>query len=178
MGGPQSPLEIEKFPYLEDEILLIQQAIAQNKKVLGICLGAQLIGAALGGKTERSPEKEVGVYPITLLPEGMHDPLLEGFPKRMSVIHWHNDMPGETADSVVLAYSEGCPRQIIKYAPTVYGFQCHLEIDQVGIQKMIESCPGDFKPSTFTQNALEFLDQDFETINGYMIKVLDRLRLL
>ena len=60
----QSPLQIEESPYLADEIAAIKAALAQNKRVLGFCLGAQLIGEALGAKTARSPEKEVGVYPF------------------------------------------------------------------------------------------------------------------
>src|SRR3990167_9502868 len=95
MGGPQSPREIEKDPYLKDEIQVIQQAIQDDKIVLGFCLGAQLIGEALGAKTERSPEKEIGVYPITLTNEGLGDPLLQGLSSQFPVIHWHNDMPGE-----------------------------------------------------------------------------------
>lgn len=64
MGGPQSPLALEEAPYLVDEIKLISRAIQAKKIVLGFCLGAQLIGEALGAKTERSPEKEVGIYPV------------------------------------------------------------------------------------------------------------------
>src|ERR1700733_11637513 len=125
MGGPQSPLALEKYSYLKDEIDLIRQAIRSNKRVLGFCLGAQLIGEALGAKTMTSPEKEVGVYPITLTVEGITDPLFSqlNFPSSFPVIHWHNDMPGITKESVLLAYSEGCPRQVIRYAPMVYGFQ-------------------------------------------------------
>jgi GMP synthase (glutamine-hydrolysing) len=106
MGGPQSPLEIDQDPYLKDEIELIYKAIQETKIVLGFCLGAQLIGEALGGRTERSPEKEVGVYPIFLNEQGREDPLFEGLPNLIPVIHWHNDMPGETKNSVVLASSE------------------------------------------------------------------------
>ncbi|MDI9638524.1 homoserine O-succinyltransferase [Kamptonema cortianum] len=175
MGGPQSPLELEKDPYLKDEITLITQAISRGKIVLGFCLGAQLIGEALGGKTTRSPEKEVGVYPLSLTEEGLNDPLLKGFPKSFSAIHWHNDMPGETKGSVILAFSQGCPRQALRYAPKVYGFQCHLEITKEGIQEMIKACPGDLKPSRFTQTPDELLEQDYSTINQLMIKILDRL---
>ena len=57
MGGPQSGTKCDEFPYLVDEITLIKTAIQQNKKVLGFCLGAQLIGEALGAPTARSPEK-------------------------------------------------------------------------------------------------------------------------
>ena len=174
MGGPQSPREIEKDPYLKDEIQLIQKAIQEDKLILGFCLGAQLIGEALEAKTERSPEKEIGVYPITLTKEGVCDPLLQGLPSKFSVIHWHNDMPGETKDSMILAASEGCPRQILRYGPKVYGFQCHLEITLEGIEDLIEACPNDLMPRRFTQDAATLRKQDYATINKMMIRLLDR----
>lgn len=175
MGGPQSPLRLDEFPYLNEEIFLIQQAIQQEKKILGFCLGAQLIGEALSGQTDRSPEKEIGVFPITLTEEGEKDPLFQDFPRTFPVIHWHNDMPGETKDSVLLAYSKGCPRQVLRYAPSVYGFQCHLEITHEGIQAMIQACPEDLKPSLYTQDAKALLAQNYKIINEYMITILDRL---
>lgn len=177
MGGPQSPLALEEFPYLKDEISLIQQAIQSNKRVLGFCLGAQLIGEALGAKTMKSPEKEVGVYPITLTSDGMADPLFNSlkFSSSFPVIHWHNDMPGMTKESVLLAYSEGCPRQIIRYAPKVYGFQCHLEINLDGIKTMVEAVPSDLAPpSKFVQTKEVLLKQDYHSINQMMFKMLDQ----
>jgi GMP synthase (glutamine-hydrolysing) len=175
MGGPQSPTRIEKYPYLKDEIKLIQHAIQKDKIVLGFCLGSQLIGEALGGKTTQSPEKEIGVFPITLTEEGVRDPLMSEFPLKFPVIHWHNDMPGETENSVVLAYSEGCPRQIVRYDTFVYGFQCHMEITNSGIKAMIDACPGDFVSSRFTQNPQTLLQQSYDPINQAMVKILDRL---
>ena len=80
MGGPQTPLKLNEFPYLSAEINLIKSAITQNKKILGFCLGAQLIGEAFGAKTARSSEKEVGVYPITLTERASDDSLLQGLP--------------------------------------------------------------------------------------------------
>lgn len=174
MGGPQSPLKLDKFPYLKDEILLIKDSIAQNKRILGFCLGAQLIGEALGATTEQSPEKEVGVYPITLTDAGIDDPLFKTLPKIFPVIHWHNDMPGLLEDSALLAFSEGCPRQIIRYSPLIYGFQCHLEIPLDGIQTMIEAVPEDLTPSKFTQNQTTLLAQDYDSINLMMMDLLDK----
>lgn len=173
MGGPQSPLKLEEFPYLADEIGLIKEAISQDKKVLGFCLGAQLIGEALGAGTKRSPEKEVGVYPIMLTAEGVKDPLFAGLPTTFQAIHWHNDMPGLLKDSILLAYSEGCPNQIVRYKSNVYGFQCHLEIDSDGIKELIAAVPGDLKPSRFTQNESELISQDYTAINSMMIGLLD-----
>lgn len=174
MGGPQSPLNLNDAPYLVDEINLIKESIQQNKRILGFCLGAQLIGEALSAKTGRSPEKEVGVYPITLTDEGLKDPLLEGLPKNFLVIHWHNDMPGLSNNSALLSYSKGCPRQIVRYKPLVYGFQCHLEITLDGIQTMINAAPEDLKPSTFTQTKEELISQDYASINRMMINLLDK----
>lgn len=174
MGGPQGACELDKDPYLYDEVALIKDAITHNKKVLGFCLGAQLIGIALGAQATRSPEKEIGVFPITLTAHAAHDPLLNQLPSEFEVIHWHNDMPGLTSTSEILAASAGCPRQIVKYTPLVYGFQCHLEITHEGIQTMINECGNDLKPSTYTQNEIELLEQNYETINQRMHQILNR----
>ncbi len=174
MGGPQSPLKLEEFPYLLSEIDLIKTAISKNKKILGFCLGAQLIGEALGAKTERSPEKEVGVYPISLTSEGVKDPLFEDFPDNFPVIHWHNDMPGLTENSVLLALSQGCPHQVVRYKNNIYGFQCHMEITLGGIKTMIEAVPEDLAQTKFTQSASELLKQNYSSINNFMRTILDR----
>ena len=174
MGGPQSPLHLDKDAYLIDEINLIKKFILQNKMVLGFCLGAQLIGEALGAKTQRSPEKEIGVYPITLTEKAITDPLLKGLPGNFPVTHWHNDMPGLLQDSTLLAYSVGCPHQIIRYKPMVYGFQCHLEITMDGIKTMIAAVAEDLKPSLFTQTKEILMSQDYTSINNMMIELLNR----
>ena len=129
----------------------------------------------MGAKASRSPEKEIGIYPITLTNAGLIDPLLEGLGETFPVVHWHNDMPGETSSSVILAYSEGCPRQIIRYAPNIYGFQCHLEITADDFHQMANACPGDFKPSRFTQSKEVFAIKDFKSINQMMLQILERV---
>jgi GMP synthase (glutamine-hydrolysing) len=173
MGGPQSPLQINEAPYLKDEILHIHKFIGAKKPILGFCLGAQLIGEALGGHTERSPEKELGVYPIKLTKEGQSDFLLKGFPPHFNVIHWHNDMPGLTSTAQILAESVGCPRQIVRFGKRIYGFQCHLEITLDGIKTMIEACPGDLSPSRFTQTKADLLKNNYVEINERMLTFLD-----
>lgn len=175
MGGPQSPLNIAESPYLEDEIALIKKTIKAHIPVLGFCLGAQLIGEALGARTEQSPNKEVGVFPIELTEEGYKDPLLKSLPKQFLVVHWHNDMPGITAESKILATSKGCPRQIIRYSPLIYGFQCHPEPTKDNIATMIKHCPNDLAPGKFIQSREELLSNNFTEINNRMIQVLDNL---
>lgn len=177
MGGPQTPLKPLDYPYLEEEIHLIQAAVKRGLPVLGFCLGAQLIGEALGAQTEKSPQKEVGVFQIELTAEGSRDPLLRGLTTKFNVVHWHNDMPGLTKEAQILAFSEGCPRQIIRYLPAVYGFQCHPEATRLNIEDMIHHCADDLKPGKFVQSQQNLLQSDFAPINQAMVHILENLML-
>jgi GMP synthase (glutamine-hydrolysing) len=175
MGGPQSPLEINKAPYLNDEIALIKQAIMKHKRIIGICLGAQLIGEALGAKTEHSPNREVGTFLVDLCDEAKFDPVFSHFPAKFDVMHWHSDMPGIPKEATLLAKSEGCPRQIFRYGDRVYGFQCHFELTQELVKGMIDKCPDDLKAGTYIRSVKEMIYADYTHINAKMNKVLDYL---
>ena len=97
MGGPQSPATTrEECPWFDAqaEKALISRAIEAGKTVIGVCLGSQLIGEALGAAFCHSPEKEIGKFPVRLTDAGKANPLFEGFGSVLNVGHWHNDMPG------------------------------------------------------------------------------------
>src|SRR5262249_25394743 len=136
MGGPQSPTTTPaECPHFDAaaECDLIVRCVRARKAVVGVCLGAQLIGTALGAQHEASPEKEIGKFPITLQPH----PKFAGFGDMLDVGHWHSDMPGLTEGAVVIARSAGCPRQIIEYGDLVYGFQCHMEFTPEVVELLI-----------------------------------------
>jgi len=121
MGGPQSVhTTVHESSHFD--------AAAEQRVILGICLGAQLIGAALGAPPEPSPQPEIGVFPVQLTEKGRRHPLLTGLDAGFDAGHWHSEMPGLTRDADILATSAGCPRQIIAYAPRVLGLQLHLEL--------------------------------------------------
>jgi len=148
LGGPQSPsTSVAACHYFNanEEVSFIRACIENNKAVLGVCLGAQLIGEALGAKFEQSPEKEIGYFPIHLTEAGRQQPKLAHFTATETVGHWHNDMPGLTPTSKVLATSAGCPRQIVEYSPIVYGFQCHLEFTTESLTELIAASSDEFK---------------------------------
>lgn len=175
MGGPQSASdEYEKFPYLANEVEYIQSAIKSNKKVLGFCLGAQLIGRAYKQPAERSPFKEVGLFPIKLTASAASDPLLNGLGKEINTFHWHRDMPGVSDDFTLLAASDGCPRQIIKFAKYVYGFQCHIEIEKDGAKDLINHCGDDLTPGSYIQRSKEILEADFSVMHKNMEIIFQR----
>lgn len=175
MGGPQSPLELNKHPYLRNEITLAKHAVQANKVMLGICLGAQIIAEALGAATERSPNKEIGVYPIQLTKEGAQDPLFKLFPQKFDVMHWHNDMPGLPEGGVLLAKSEGCPRQAFRYGDRIYGLQFHLEMTAELVKGMVEHCPEDLLQEEYVRSKEELLSSDYWSINQKMVTILDNL---
>ena len=175
MGGTQCLLELDRYPFLNDEISLVENAISADKIVLGFCLGAQIIGKAHGIKTEKSPHEEIGVFPITLTPDGQNDPLLMNLPTTFLVTHWHKYMPGVPKDAKILAISEGCPRQIIRYSSKVYGFQCHPEVTFEDIQKAISFFEKDLYEGTYIQSKDDFLKNDFSSINNKMILILNNL---
>ena len=181
MGGPQSPIgDNSEFPYFDakSEIELIKKAIKADKFVVGVCLGAQLLGEAFGGKTEKSPFREIGNFPIELTKDGLKDDKIKHFGKQAIVGHWHSDMPGLTDTAKVLATSKGCPRQIIKYSEKYYGFQCHLEFTKALTELLIYSdktLEQDSQTLPFVQSSQTIRNNSYDEMNNLLYKFLDKL---
>ena len=183
MGGPQSPDEDrEAFPYYDPqaELDLIQKAMKADRYIVGVCLGAQLLSVAYGAEYEHSPEREIGVYPVDLTLEGLADPNVALFGESFDLGHWHGDMPGLTEDAVVLATSQGCPRQIIRFNPKHYAFQAHLEFDSEAVDLLI-AADGEDVLEEQSQN-LDFVQQpdvirnyDYREMNAKLYAFLDSL---
>ena len=180
-GGPQSPATTrEECPWFDAqaEKALISRAIEAGKTVIGVCLGSQLIGEALGAAFCHSPEKEIGKFPVRLTDAGKANPLFEGFGSVLNVGHWHNDMPGLTPQAKVLAYSEGCPRQIVQYSERVYGFQCHMELTPEVVELLIEHSQNDLRRAgefRFVETAEKLRSHDYREMNQVLFSFLDKL---
>lgn len=181
MGGPQSPATtLAECPHFdaEKETAFVKKAIEQNKILLGVCLGAQFIGEALGAKFDHSPNREIGVFPLTLTEDGKLDPIFSTFPEKFMVGHWHGDMPGLTAESKILATSEGCPRQIVRYSPKTYGFQCHFEFTPEAIEDMIKNNAHeleDYKSRPYIETADQLRSHDYTEMNNFLFNFLDKI---
>lgn len=182
-GGPQSPRTTPaECPYFDSlaEQELIRQAINAGRIVVGICLGSQLIGEALGASVGQSPEKEIGHYPITLTEAGQQHPLFSHFGSPLTVGHWHNDMPGLTAKTVILAESAGCPRQIVQFSDKVYGFQCHMEFTAEAVEGLIQHSEQELaeaKGRLFIRSVEEMRAHDYREMNQKLWAFLDKLTL-
>lgn len=183
MGGPQSPDENRQaFPYYDPkaEIALIQKAIDADIYIVGVCLGAQLLSVAYGGKYEHSPEREIGVFPINLTEAGLADDHIKDFGSTLDTGHWHGDMPGLSDNAVVLATSKGCPRQIVRFSPKHYAFQAHLEFDPEAIDLLIaadgeEHLRQQNQELPFVQTPEELRANDYSQMNKKLFAFLDSL---
>ena len=183
MGGPQSPDEDrENFPYYDPkaEIELIQKAMKADCYIVGVCLGAQLLSVAYGAEYEHSPEREIGVYPITFTEAGLKDEHVKVLGPTLNTGHWHGDMPGLTEDAIVLATSRGCPRQIIRFSPKHYAFQAHLEFDPEAVELLIaadgeEVLEEQSKKLTYVQKPEVIRAYDYQEMNAKLYAFLDSL---
>ncbi len=87
-------------------------------------------------------------------------------------------MPGLTPQAKVLAYSEGCPRQIVQYGERVYGFQCHMELTPEVVELLIEHSPNDLRRAAefrFVETAEKLRSHDYREMNQVLFSFLDKL---
>ena len=130
MGGPEAVYQLDRYPYLRDEIALIENALKAGRPVLGVCLGSQLLAAALGATVRRAAHKEIGWYPVRLRPEAKDDRLLCGAPEEFVACHWHSDIFDLPAGAVALASSELTEMQAFRYGDNAWGLLFHAEMTQ------------------------------------------------
>lgn len=137
MGGPMGVYEEAAFPFLRDEMRLIESALALERPVLGVCLGSQLMAAVLGAKVTKGPRKELGWYEVTLTESGRSDPLFAGVQPSFWPFHWHGDVFSLPQGSVGLASSQQTTYQAFRYGKNAYGLLFHLEVTQPQIAEML-----------------------------------------
>ncbi len=140
MGGPMGVDQTDRHPWLCDEMRLIEDAMKSNLPVLGVCLGAQILAAALGAKVDRNPNgKEIGWYPIRLDDSAKDDRLMRDLPATMTPFHWHGDIFDLPPGAVSLASSEKTPCQAFRHGDKAYGFQFHFELTREGVSAMADA---------------------------------------
>jgi GMP synthase-like glutamine amidotransferase len=130
MGGPMDVWEEAEHPWLTAEKAAIRDAVlARKMPYFGLCLGHQLLGAALGAKVGPMPKPEVGILSVDLTEEGRKDPLMAGLPSRQNVLQWHGAAVLELPKGAVsLAASPPCPIQAMRVGANAYGLQYHMEM--------------------------------------------------
>lgn len=135
LGGPVGVHDAVCYPFLADEARGIAERVGQNLPTLGICLGAQLIAAALGSVVRPSGQVEIGYGPLTLTAAGKRGVL--SAMAHQPVLHWHGDEFVTPEDAVRLAETPGFPHQAFSVGTQILGLQFHLETDHAQIERWL-----------------------------------------
>ena len=179
LGGPQNPGTTKaEYDYydVEAEKDFINLYISRGRIVVGSCLGAQLMGDALGGNFHLSPYPEIGYVRGTLTEEGRKDPLFKDFPDHFDMGSWHFYMPGLNHNCEVLAYSDGCPHQIIRFDKYAYGFQAHMEMNKELAKAILDSEKEEPKiTGPYIRSEEEILSHDYTEMNKLLSSFLDNI---
>ncbi len=130
MGGPMDVWQRAEHSWLTPEIAAIREfVVTLGRPYLGVCLGHQLLAAALGGEVAPAAESEVGPCPVRLTPAARQDALLDGLPSPLTTFQWHSAEVKTLPEKVViLAETDACKVQAFRFGSCAYGLQFHAEI--------------------------------------------------
>jgi GMP synthase (glutamine-hydrolysing) len=145
MGGPEAVYQLDRYPYLRDEIRLIESALSDDKPILGVCLGAQLLAATLGATVKRGENREIGWYSVRLSPAADDDRLMHELPTEFMAAHWHSDVFDLPNGAVPLASSERTAIQAFRFGEKAYGLLFHAEITEDRLNKLVSEFGEDLK---------------------------------
>ncbi|MGX5174362.1 glutamine amidotransferase-related protein [Aliikangiella sp. IMCC44653] len=138
LGGPMNIGEEALYPHLDIEKKVILQAIDLNIPILGICLGAQLIAAACGGRVKLAAEKEVGWYKMTKTKAGRADPVIRHLLAEQKIFQWHSYTFELPATAELLVSGDLVTNQAFRLKQNVYGLQFHLEANLALIERWLK----------------------------------------
>jgi GMP synthase (glutamine-hydrolysing) len=156
MGGEMNIYQYRDWPWLKPESAFIRSALAQGKRVVGICLGAQLIADALGAHVVQNAEHELGWFPITWTGEARA--AFPNLPPASTVLHWHGDTFALPPDATRLAASEGCPEQGFLIRNKCLALQFHMEVDPSLVKQFVAS-QGEWPKGPYAQKPEAILSE-------------------
>lgn len=135
LGGPIGAYEDSVYPFLNDEIRILEQRLHAALPTLGICLGAQLMARALGARVYPGPAKEIGWSPLTLTESARASPVRHLAGDKTSMLHWHGDTFDLPKDATLLASTDLYQHQAFSWGPAALAFQCHPEARTADLER-------------------------------------------
>jgi GMP synthase-like glutamine amidotransferase len=174
MGGPMGVYDTSEHPWLTPEKRFIEQALQAEKKIVGICLGAQLIADVLGATVSANPSKEIGWFPVSRTSDAEASDFNSVFPETVHAFHWHGDTFELPKGAIHLAESRACRHQAFYYPPGVLGLQFHLESTAESIELLLHHCGHELVSGPYIQSA-DRIRSNFDLIgpsNACMERIL------
>jgi len=127
LGGPIGAYQEAQYPFIVDEMALIERQLEAAKPLIGICLGAQLIARALGARVYPGSAKEIGWSPLIPTDQGRESCLAPLAENDWQVLHWHGDVFDLPAGATPLASTPVTPAQAFTLGAAVLALQFHIE---------------------------------------------------
>jgi GMP synthase-like glutamine amidotransferase len=155
MGGPMGVHDDDAHPWLGPERHWLAEAVTAGLPVLGVCLGAQQLAAALGAEVRPGGAPELGTGEVGLTDAGRGDPVLGPEGERLVVVQWHDDTFELPAGAVHLARSDRCALQAFRTGPAAYGLQFHIEVDRTLLERWRPTAPPGFDVGEAERRAVE-----------------------
>src|SRR5262245_35610086 len=135
LGGPVGVYQEQEYPFLTDELRLLERRLGAHLPTLGICLGAQLMARALGDKVYAGPRKEIGWEPLQLSESGRRSCLAQLAKRETAVLHWHGDTFELPAGATHLASTPAYDNQAFAWGTRGLALQCHAEVTARGLEQ-------------------------------------------
>ncbi|KJJ84315.1 glutamine amidotransferase class-I [Candidatus Omnitrophus magneticus] len=170
MGGPMGVYDEKEYPWLKEEKQFIKRAVNAGKKILGVCLGAQLIADALGARVYKNQYKELGWLTVSLAKKGVETGFFKDFPEKFMPFHWHNDTFDLPKGASRLAETKACKNQAFSYKEKILALQFHFEAGEKEINNWIKNLAVD-------TTAEQYVQPPKEIIKGYS-NISENTRLL
>jgi GMP synthase-like glutamine amidotransferase len=157
MGGPMNIHDDEEYSFLADERNFLKQFILSGKKVLGICLGAQMVADAMGAKVMKNEHREIGWFQVNVQQENLPINFQDIFPNAFATFHWHGDTFDLPDNVNGFVHSEATQNQGFIHH-NLAAFQFHPEMTLAGIKELVQHNAEVFKHSNlFIQSKEEIL---------------------
>lgn len=163
MGGLMNVYEHDDYPWLVAEKAFIRKAIDAGKKIVGVCLGAQLLADVLGGRVSANAHKEIGWHVVRRTQEAIQTKAFAALPPEMTVFQWHGDTFSLPPGAIRLASNDVCENQAFQYGDTVLGLQFHMEYSEESIEKMLKYCTHELVEAPYIQTP-EQIREGYENI--------------
>jgi GMP synthase-like glutamine amidotransferase len=185
MGGPMNIYEDDKFPWLAQEKSFLKASADAGKRILGVCLGAQLLCDVLGGTVTKGRHREIGWHQVTAGPDGAKSRVFSGLPKAYEAFHWHGDTFSIPPGALWTAKSEACAHQAFSAcADRVVGLQFHLETNAESLAALIAGCAAEITvdpvqyPHVQSANDMTAWPERLKILRGLLNHVLDNMAAL
>lgn len=173
MGGPMGVHDDGSHPWMKGEKQLIAAVLEAEKRVFGVCLGAQMIAHVSGARVYRNRFQEIGWFPVEATDEGVSR--LE-LPRTFMTFHWHGDTFQLPAGAVNVAHTDACEHQMFVIGERVIGIQFHLEVTPSDVASMCAHAGHDLPEGPYVQTVdkMRNFTEDYESSHGLMVALLDR----